>query len=250
MTGELRLDGKVVPAIHADLSAGAIDFTTARRLTENLKLSFQGPVVIGQFDIPGEQPAIGCWHHRMLTVRRNALVLRPYVNGQDLTKKRPPDVWLIDFAEMEEKEAAFYTSPFAHVMREVRPQRDKNRRPRRRLRWWQHGETVPGLRAALAPLKRYIATPRVSRHRVFLWLDASVMLDSRLYAIAREDDAAFGILHSRFHTAWALAQASRHGVGNDPTYNNQTCSETFPFPAASLPINRLRNTLATRVRER
>ena len=24
--------------------------------------------------------------------------------------------------------------------------------------------------------------------------------------------------------------ASWHGVGNDPTYNNQTCFETFPFP--------------------
>jgi hypothetical protein len=29
---------------------------------------------------------------------------------------------------------------------------------------------------------------------------------------------------------WALATSSRHGVGNDPTYNNTTCFETFPFP--------------------
>jgi len=89
---------------------------------------------------------------------------------------------------------------------------------------------VPGLRAAISPLRRFIATPRVSRHRVFLWLHASVLPDSRLYAIARDDDTTFGILHSRFHAAWALAQASRHGVGNDPTYNNQTCFESFPFP--------------------
>ena len=39
-----------------------------------------------------------------------------------------------------------------------------------------------------------------------------------------------GILHSRLHEVWALSTSSRHGVGNDPTYNNSTCFETFPFP--------------------
>lgn len=33
------------------------------------------------------------------------------------------------------------------------------------------------------------------------------------------------------HEAWSLAQASMHGVGNDPTYNAKSCFETFPFPA-------------------
>ena len=28
----------------------------------------------------------------------------------------------------------------------------------------------------------------------------------------------------------ALATSSRHGVGNDPTYNSTTCFETFPLP--------------------
>jgi hypothetical protein len=37
-------------------------------------------------------------------------------------------------------------------------------------------------------------------------------------------------LSSRVHEAWSLATSSRHGVGNDPTYNNTTCFETFPFP--------------------
>ena len=228
--GEIYLNGRTVPAIHADLSAGAVDITTAHRLAANLKLSFQGPVVIGRFDVPGETARKWLRAPRNANGKSNASVVRPYVNGQDLTKKRSPDIWLIDFAEMEEVDAAYFSLPFAHAMREVKPQRDKNRRPRRRLRWWQHGETVPGLRAAVLPFKRYIATPRVSRHRVFVWLDVSVMPDSRLYAIARDDDTAFGILHSKFHAAWALAQASRHGVGNDPTYNNQTCFETFPFP--------------------
>ena len=56
------------------------------------------------------------------------------------------------------------------------------------------------------------------------------MPDSRLYVFARDDDYFFGVLHSRIHEVWALATSSRHGVGNDPTYNNTTCFETFPFP--------------------
>ncbi|MGD0434581.1 MAG: class I SAM-dependent DNA methyltransferase, partial [Acetobacteraceae bacterium] len=77
---------------------------------------------------------------------------------------------------------------------------------------------------------RYIATPRVAKHRLFVWLEQSVIPDTRLVVIAREDDTTFGVLQGRLHEVWALAQASRHGVGNDPTYNSETCFETFPFP--------------------
>jgi type II restriction/modification system DNA methylase subunit YeeA len=53
--------------------------------------------------------------------------------------------------------------------------------------------------------------------------------------IASDSDVIFGVLQSRFHVVWALRQASRHGVGNDPTYNSQTCFETFPFPEGLTP---------------
>lgn len=113
--------------------------------------------------------------------------------------------------------------------------RDAGNREGRKKYWWRHGETVLALRAAFAPLKRYIATPRVAKHRMFTWLNVSVLPDSRLYAIAREDDAAFGVLSTRIHEIWALANASMHGVGNDPTYNAKSCFETFPFPEGLTP---------------
>jgi len=72
----------------------------------------------------------------------------------------------------------------------------------------------------------------VARHRIFAWVSAETLPDSRLYVFARDDDYFFGILHSRIHETWSLATSSRHGVGNDPTYNNTTCFETFPFPWA------------------
>jgi type II restriction/modification system DNA methylase subunit YeeA len=75
-----------------------------------------------------------------------------------------------------------------------------------------------------------IVTPRVAKHRLFVWAPPTTLPDTRFYAIAREDDSTLGILHSRFHEAWALRIGSKHGVGNDPTYNSQTCFETFTFP--------------------
>ena len=87
---------------------------------------------------------------------------------------------------------------------------------------------------------RSIATPRVAKHRLFVWLPQSVIVDGRLVVIARADDTTFGLLSSRIHEVWSLAQASIHGDGNDggrPTYNAKSCFETFPFPQGLTPAD-------------
>jgi hypothetical protein len=86
------------------------------------------------------------------------------------------------------------------------------------------------LRELIQGKSRYIITPRVAKHRFFVFLDNPTLPDSRLFLIAREDDYFLGVLHSRVHETWSLATSSRHGIGNDPTYNNTTCFETYPFP--------------------
>jgi len=87
------------------------------------------------------------------------------------------------------------------------------------------------LRAALAGLPRYIATVETAKHRVFQFLDASVLPDHMLIAIASDDALHLGVLSSEVHVAWALAAGGRLGVGNDPRYNKTRCFEPFPFPA-------------------
>ena len=186
------------------------------------------------FDIPGEL-ARQWLPQPNPHGRPNGDVLRPWANGMDITR-RPSDTWIIDFgSELSEAEAALYEAPFAYVLAYVKPERERNRRALRARYWWRHGEVMPGMRKALARVPRYIATPRVAKHRLFVWLYSAVLPDSRLYVIARDDDATFGILHSRIREVWALANASRHGVGNDPTYNAATCFETFPFPPGLQP---------------
>lgn len=91
------------------------------------------------------------------------------------------------------------------------------------------------MRAALAPLSRWIATPEVSKHRLFQWVDPSMLPSGSVYAIARDDDTTFGILHSMPHRIWAARLGTRIGVGNDLRYTSTTTFETFPFPEALAP---------------
>jgi type II restriction/modification system DNA methylase subunit YeeA len=236
-----RLDGKPVSEIFPDLTARDIligaDFTRLNQLPENLGKAFQGPVKVGPFDIPGNLARSILQMPLNPNGRPNSDVVKPWANGMDITR-RPADTWIVDFGEMREAEASLYEAPFEYVRAIVKPMRDKNRRARRQKKWWQHGETVPGLRDAVLNLARFIITPRVAKYRLFAWANSSVVPDSRLYAIAREDDTTFGILHSRFHQVWSLATCSWHGDGEEggrPTYNAHSCFGTFPFPQGITP---------------
>ena len=242
-SGEATLDGQRVAEIHTDLTGRALnvasgaDLTQARPLPENAGVAFQGPVKVGPFDIPGD---LARQWLRLPNPNNcsNRDVLRPLCNGSDVTG-RPSDTWIVDFgAKRGEVEAALYEAPFEYVLKYVKPERAKNRDNNRRKYWWRFGRTGEDMRTALQPLARYIATPRVAKHRLFVWLDSAVFPDSRLYAIARDDETSFGILHSRIHTLWSLATCSWHGDGNEggrPTYNALSCFETFPFPAGLTP---------------
>jgi hypothetical protein len=98
-------------------------------------------------------------------------------------------------------------------------------------KWWIHGEARPGMRRVLACLPRFIVTPEVSKHRIFIWLDEVYLPDHQTRAFGRSDDCFFGVLHSRIHEVWARAQGTQvrereSGFRYTPT----TCFETFPLP--------------------
>lgn len=228
------LDGRTVAGINPDLTEerDGLDLTTARPIPRNKGVAFQGTIKTGPMEIPGDlarkwllQPN----PHK----RPNSDVLRPWANGQDLTG-RWSDTWIVDFgSHLSQRQASMYELPFKYLTEHLRSKRVGKREKKAEDKWWLQQRPRPEMRMAMRPLSRYIATPRVSKHRFFTWLPIQVLPDSRLYAICRDDDVTFGVLSSRIHTVWALALASRHGVGNDPTYNAGTCFETFPFPQAS-----------------
>ena len=231
---ETRLDGQVVDDIHADLTAtvdgAGTDLTQARRLSPNQGTAFQGDIKRGSFDIPGDLAREWLCLPDNPNGRPNADVLRPWMNSLDLTRRRS-DKWIVDFGDsMSETDAALYEAPFAHIEAHVKPKRQENRELASREYWFRHWNPRPNMWRALEGLPRYIATPRVAKHRLFVWLDARICPDCQLIVIARDDDVTFGILHSRFHEAWSLRLGTWLGKGNDPRYTPTTTFETFPFP--------------------
>jgi len=224
-----RFDDLPVATINADLTV-ALDLTTTRRLGENARTAFMGDTKGGPFDISGVLA------RRWLALppnpngRPNSDVVRPWVNGLDITR-RPRGMWITDFGtNMSEGDAALYEAPFEYARQHVKPERDKNNRASHRERWWLHVEPRQGMRAALTDLSRCIITPTVAKHRLFSWCSSATMPDHQLIVIARDDDYFFGVLHSRAHELWSLRMGTWLGVGNDPRYTPTTTFETFPFP--------------------
>ena len=226
------LNGRDVPAINVDLTAGgegSVDITQAKPLVENSDKSFEGVQKNGPFEIPLELALVWLKEPNP-NGKPNSDVIKPYKNARDVTSRSGED-WLIDYYGLTETEASLYELPFSYVLKVVKPERDKKSEAYLREKYWLLKRSCPDFRKQLAGKERYIVTPRVAKHRFFVWQNASFLPDSRLNAITCDDDTTFGILSSRHHEVWALANASMHGVGNDPTYNAKSCFETFPFPA-------------------
>ena len=225
-----RLNGGEILRINADLTAAAADITTAAKLKCNRQTAFVGGMKKGSFDVPGDLARDWLQLPANPNGCPNADVLKPWFNGMDVTR-RPAGKWIVDFGhEINESDAALYEAPFAHVLEHVKPKRNDNRRADLRNFWWRHDRSGQTLFARTGTLPRYIATPRVAKHRLFAWLDARVCPDCQLIVIARDDDTTFGILHSRFHEAWSLRLGTWLGKGNDPRYTPTTTFATFPFP--------------------
>ena len=230
-----RLNGTPVSRINSDLTSSSVDLTTARRLNENMGIAFMGDTKGGPFDISGDLAR--AWLAEPLNVngRSNADVLRPWINGLDVTR-RPRDMWIIDFGDRKsDNEIAFYEKPYEYALKNIKPERVGNRREAYARFWWRHVEPRPKMVSSLGSLTRYLVTPRVAKHRSFTWVPAPTISDCRLFAFARDDDAFMGLLQNRFHEAWSLRTCSWHGDGDDggrPTYNSEACFETYPFPSS------------------
>ena len=225
------LNSKVVQVIHPNLTAGA-DTTRALLLPENLGISFQGSIKRGAFDIDESQAngmlnSSGNPHGKP-----NSDVVVPYVNGMDITKHHR-GVWIIDFANRKsETEASLYVEPFKYIRSHVKPEVERTNQEREF--WWLHWRSRPEMNAAIKTLPRFIATPRVSKHRLFTWLESPSYPDSALIVFARSDDYFFGLLHSRVHEVWSLSQGTQlREKESGFRYTPTSCFETFPFPVSS-----------------
>ena len=137
--------------------------------------------------------------------------------------------WLIS-RPIPSKRRPYFGDIFGAIRDGVIEKRSKARDAAALTTWWKLWRARHELREKVQNLTRYILTPRVSKHRFFVWADKTTLPDDATVAIARDDDTTFGVLQSRFHEAWSLRLGTWLGVGNDPRYTPTTTFETFPFP--------------------
>jgi hypothetical protein len=163
------------------------------------------------------------------TICANSSELRPF---RCVLRKSYRNVWTIDFGvDITEIGAKSFELPFQHIEKAVKPIRTKNNRAAYREKWWLFAEARSGMRSAIKTLKRYIVTPRVAKHRIFIWVDGLSLIDSAAFLFAREDDYFFGVLHSKPHELWARRAGTQlREAESGARYTPTTTFETYPFP--------------------
>lgn len=210
--------------LFADLRVGA-DVAGARQLQSNLMLSNRGVIPHGEgMTVTAEQAAgLGLGSNPDLNIH-----IRPYRNGRDITQS-PRGMLVIDLYGLQSNQVRDrFPALYQWLLERVKPERDAHKDKDLREKWWLHRRNNEDLRRSLQGLDRYIATVQTSKHHLFVFLDASVLPDDKLIAVASDDALHLGILSSQVHATWALASGAT--LEDRPVYNKSSCFEAFPFP--------------------
>jgi hypothetical protein len=208
--------------LHSDLRVGANVAGVVALVSNSCNLSVTGVIPYGDGFICTTQETANFGQ---------GVPIRPYMNGKDLLD-RPRGLFIIDTFGLTETELR-NRSPGAYqqIADRVKPLRAQNPRASRRDNWWLFGENQPKLRAAIAGLDRFIATAMVAKHRVFVFLDGTVLPDQKLVVVASSDALFLGVLSSSVHTTWSFEAGAT--LEDRPSYAKSHCFEPFPFPAAT-----------------
>lgn len=223
-----QLDGEMVSEIDGSLVQSSTSLRNSRKI--NSKRAFVGVQKGGKFEL-AEVEAINLLSLPNASQKPNSDVLLPFFNGKDFSRGMPGR-WLIDFFLRTFDESIAYEAPFAIIEERVYDDRQASSgRPSTNDRWWQHQWPRPDLRAASSEMDRTIACIQTAKYRQFRWIDKPILPSNSLIAFAFDDDYFFGVLHSRFHEVWALAQGTQlREKESGFRYTPTTCFETFPFP--------------------
>jgi hypothetical protein len=201
------------------------------RLSENAGVAFQGCIVLGMgfvVDVAEAQEWIAA-------DARNAEVLFPYLNGEDLNQR--PDTsasrWVIDFNERDEAEASTYALPYARVAGLVKPEREKllGRNPTandRAKNWWKFGRRSPAMRKAVADLSEVLVIARVSKTVMPLRVSTGQVPSEQCVVFASDDYGIQAVLSSNLHGLWAITYGST--LETRVRYTPSDVFDTFPLP--------------------
>lgn len=245
--GERSLLGRSAPFISAFLSDREHEWSP-KRLMANGGIAYQGSIVLGMGFVLSSDDA-----HRMLDADpRNAEVIFPYINGDDLNSdpEQKPSRWVINFWDWPEERAQEYALPWEWIDERVKPERQRrNERGEFVLRkplperWWQFGEKRPGLYHAIGrgrhferhpegwiagsePKEKAMVCSEVTKHLSYVLVPNQYIMSDRVDVFSNE--GFFVICQSSLHEVWARLYSSR--LETRLKYSIGNAFETFAFP--------------------
>lgn len=240
--GERSLLGQPVPFISAFLSDR--EEWSLKRLRRNGALAFEGSKVSGMGFVLAAHEV-----QQMLEADpRNADVIFPYLNGEDLNSdpEQSPRRWVINFWDWSEERARQYALPFERVEERVKPERLQNNRKERRERWWQFAERAPALYHAIGLGQHFerhpngwspsqdkpslvLAITRVSKTLAFSFVDPNIVFSDATVVLPLGRGRDFALLQSNIHAVFAWQHSSR--LKSDLRYSQTDALEPFAFPS-------------------
>lgn len=115
------------------------------------------------------------------------------------------------------------------VRERVKPDRDKQSRPSRKIRWWQFAEKSPGLYKAVAG-KSYVLvnSSKASPHYAIARLAAGTVYSQNLNVFSNSSMSDFCVMQNRSHEVWARFVGTT--LEDRLTYTKEECFDSFPFP--------------------
>ncbi len=238
-SGERSLLGRSAPFISAFLSDR--EEWSPKRLKANEGLAYQGSIVLGMGFVLSSEVA-----HRMLEADpRNAEVIFPYINGDDLNSdpEQKPSRWVINFWDWPETRAKTYLLPYEWIEENVKAERLTNKDKGAREKWWlflrarselyhaigrgKQFESHPaGWSAKTHPPERVLVCSEVTKYLSFAYIPNEYVMTANLDVFTKTN--LFPVIQSSIHDAWARQYSSR--LETRLKYSPGNALETFPLP--------------------
>jgi len=265
--GHVYENDNLVPGLTSFLTAPGRVVGNPFRLKVNEGKSFQGSIVLGMGFVMTPEEARG------LIARnpRNAEVLMPYLNGEDLNSRpdQSPSRWVINFRDWPLKREALtlpggskaswmladekqrkawlrtgivpqdYTDPVAAdfpdclriVDEKVKPDRDEQEDEGGRRLWWRFLRPRAELYDVIGDLEQVLVIAQTSKTQSPV-IATKCVCDQKLIVFATDDVAVCGLLASSPHYNWTIQYSGT--MKTDPVYAPTDCFETFPFPVSGM----------------
>ncbi|WP_312528694.1 Eco57I restriction-modification methylase domain-containing protein [Paracoccus sp. (in: a-proteobacteria)] len=240
--GTRQLNGKTVAYISSHL--GEVEAWSPKKLESNAGLVFQGSITLGDgFLVDADFVA-----KTLAENREYEKIVYPYLIGREVNQhpEHEPGRHVINFFDWTEEASRRYSSAFARVEREVRPEREKQNDAGAKRAWWLHLRPRPELYHKIGRGELFQSHPSdwiddshrlervivfatgATKYPCFTMVPNEYIYANTVCVVASDSFGLLGCLSSDIHAVWAWEQGSR--MKQDLRYTHGDIFETFPLP--------------------